>query len=261
MICIYKKDLLYWAIFFALLFACSLGIAFLQSAYGSSLEDAVTINAYDMSSAVYLQEGYVDQKIWQKDFDDALGAVEEDIAELDGLRDYLSQEELAKLDNYSPDNFKYIKEVDEFSATLAEMRKNAMAEKQRQIEQQRAREREQASASNNQSSNSSNSSSGSGNSGSSSSASGNVPNLMSAGVVNWGGYRFTWYSQKILPGGGLNIPGRHVNGAGFVCDGDGYIVAATAFGHGTTGNSPWGAWRSYDTGVSGNTVDLYTNWG
>lgn len=84
--------------------------------------------------------------------------------------------------------------------------------------------------------------------------------LRSAGVVNWGGYRFTWYSQNVLPGGGLNIPGRHVNSSGFVCDGDGYICAATAFGRGATGNSPWGAWKSYDTGVSGNTVDLYCNW-
>lgn len=92
------------------------------------------------------------------------------------------------------------------------------------------------------------------------SGSGGNIDLRSAGVVNWGGYRFTWYSQNVLPGGGLNIPGRHVNGAGFVCDGDGYIVAATAFGRGVTGSSPWGAWKSYDTGVSGNTVDLYTNW-
>lgn len=240
-----------------LVLACGLGVAFSQAAYGSSLEDAITLNAYNVSSAAYLQEGYADKKTWQVDFDDAIGALEEDIAELDSLRDYLSQEELAKLDNYSPDNFKYIKEIDEFSAMLAEMRENAMAEKQRQIEQQRAREREQASASINQSSSSS---SGSSSSSSSSSTSSSVPNLMSAGVVNWGGYRFTWYSQQILPGGGLNIPGRHVNSSGFVCDGDGYIVAATAFGRGTTGNSPWGAWKSYDTGVSGNTVDLYTNW-
>lgn len=84
--------------------------------------------------------------------------------------------------------------------------------------------------------------------------------LRSAGIVNWGSYRFTWYSQNVLPGGGLDIPGRHVNSTGFVCDCDGFIVAATAYGRGTTGNSPWGAWKSYDTGVSGNTVDLYTNW-
>ena len=88
---------------------------------------------------------------------------------------------------------------------------------------------------------------------------GNI-NLYNAGVVNWGEHRFTWYSQNVLPGGGLDIPGRYVNDAGFVCDGDGYIVASTAYGHGTTGDSPWGAWKSYDTGVSGNTVDLYTNW-
>lgn len=85
-------------------------------------------------------------------------------------------------------------------------------------------------------------------------------NLRRDGIVNWGGYRFTWYSERRLPGGGLNIPGRHVNGAGFVCDGDGYICAATAMGYGTTGDSPWGAWKSYDTGVSGNTVDMYVNW-
>lgn len=91
------------------------------------------------------------------------------------------------------------------------------------------------------------------------SSNGNI-DLRSAGVVDWGGHRFTWYSQNALPGGGLDIPGRHVNSAGFVCDGDGFIVAATAYGRGTTGNSPWGAWKSYDTGVSGNTVDLYTNW-
>lgn len=91
------------------------------------------------------------------------------------------------------------------------------------------------------------------------SSNGNI-DLRSAGVVNWGGYRFTWYSQNVLPGGGLDIPGRHVNSAGFVCDGDGFIVAASTYGRGTTGNSPWGAWKSYDTGVSGNTIDLYTNW-
>lgn len=90
-------------------------------------------------------------------------------------------------------------------------------------------------------------------------AGGNV-NLRSAGVVNDGGHRYTWYSQNVLPGGGLNIPGRHVNADGFVCDGDGYIVCASAYGSGATGNSPWGAWKSYDTGVSGNTVDLYTSW-
>ena len=260
MICIYKKDLLYWAVFFALLFACSLAIAFLQPAYGSSLEDAVTINAYDMSSAVYLQEGYVDQKIWQKDFDDALGAVEEDIAELDGLRDYLSQEELAKLDNYSPDNFKYIKEVDEFSATLAEMRKNAMAEKQRQIEQQRAREREQVSAPNNQSTSSSSSS---GNSGSSSFASGSGVLTPSAGVNWFNGRKETYYnldmSGVISNARAMGIEGEYwVRGDGVKMYGN-YVIVAAQMSKGTVIQTSLGTGIVLDYCPAG-TIDIATSW-
>ena len=243
MIYIYKKDLLYWAIFFALLFACSLGIAFLQSAYGSSLEDAVTIDAYDMSSAVYLQEGYADQEMWQKDFDSAIGAAEEDIAELDGLRGYLSQEELAKLDNYSPDNFKYIKEVDEFSATLAEMRENAMAERQRQIEQQRAREREQVSAPNNQSTSSSSSSSSS---------------FKSQGVIYQNGIRYTYYSSRVLYH--YRTPEWIAGSDGIYRDSNGYIVVASSdHSQGTVVSTPFGAGKVYDSGCASGTIDIYTN--
>ena len=35
------------------------------------------------------------------------------------------------------------------------------------------------------------------------------------GVINWSGMKFTWYSQRVLPGKGLNIPGRHVNKDGY----------------------------------------------
>lgn len=31
------------------------------------------------------------------------------------------------------------------------------------------------------------------------------------GVIHWGNWTWTWYSQRVLPGGGLHIPGRHVN--------------------------------------------------
>lgn len=49
--------------------------------------------------------------------------------------------------------------------------------------------------------------------------------FMYAGVINWNGMRFTYYSQSVLPGYGLDIPGRHVDG-GYVRDKDGYIVIA-----------------------------------
>ena len=51
--------------------------------------------------------------------------------------------------------------------------------------------------------------------------------LRRSGVLRWKGYKFTWYSQRKLPGRGLNIPGRHVDKQGFVCDRDGYIVVAS----------------------------------
>lgn len=47
------------------------------------------------------------------------------------------------------------------------------------------------------------------------------------GIIRWHGCTFTYYSQRVLPGGGLQIPGRHVDKRGFVCDKDGYIVIAS----------------------------------
>nr|WP_276939197.1 G5 domain-containing protein [Helcococcus sueciensis] len=79
------------------------------------------------------------------------------------------------------------------------------------------------------------------------------------GVINWGGYKFTYYSQSVLPGGGLNIPGRHVNAGGFVADGDGYIVIANSAPIGTIINTPFGyQGKVYDRGTYGNHMDVYT---
>lgn len=50
--------------------------------------------------------------------------------------------------------------------------------------------------------------------------------FMMLGRIEWGNYEYTYYSQSVLPGTGLNIPGRHVNEDGYVADGDGYIVLA-----------------------------------
>ncbi|WP_164996716.1 G5 domain-containing protein [Actinomyces minihominis] len=83
--------------------------------------------------------------------------------------------------------------------------------------------------------------------------------LMFMGVINWGGYKFTYYSQSVLPGGGLSIPGRHVNAGGFVSDGDGYIVLAGSAPMGTVYSTPFG-WpgKIYDRGTVGNHLDVYT---
>ncbi len=79
-----------------------------------------------------------------------------------------------------------------------------------------------------------------------------------SGVVNWGGYRFTYYSQQVLPGEGLEVPGRHVNAGGYVADADGYIVLAGDAAKGTVVDTPFGfKGKIYDRGTFGNHLDVY----
>lgn len=82
------------------------------------------------------------------------------------------------------------------------------------------------------------------------------------GVINWSGYKFTYYSQSVLPGGGLRIPGRHVNSNGFVADSNGYIVLASnrSIPKGTVINTPFGSkGKVYDrcASCSLNWYDVY----
>lgn len=88
--------------------------------------------------------------------------------------------------------------------------------------------------------------------------------LTKRGGVYWNpntGLKETWYSQKVLPGGGLNIPGRHVNDEGFVCDGDGYIcVASSTYAKGTIIETSRGMGKVYDAGCAPGVLDVYVNW-
>ena len=49
--------------------------------------------------------------------------------------------------------------------------------------------------------------------------------FMTKGVINENEKIFTYYSEKVLPGKGLKIPGRHTDG-GFVRDKDNFVVLA-----------------------------------
>ena len=85
-----------------------------------------------------------------------------------------------------------------------------------------------------------------------------LSDFMFSGVVYWSGYKFTYYSQSVLPGGGLSIPGRHVNADGYVSDGDGYIVLAGSAPLGTVYDTPFGyKGKIYDRGTSRNHLDVY----
>lgn len=88
--------------------------------------------------------------------------------------------------------------------------------------------------------------------------------LTKSGGVYWNpntGLKETWYSQRVLPGGGLSIPGRHVNSEGFVCDGDGYIcVSSSTYPKGTVIETSRGMGKVYDTGCAPGVLDIYVNW-
>ncbi len=84
------------------------------------------------------------------------------------------------------------------------------------------------------------------------------------GVINWNGSKWTYYSEKVLPGGGLNIPGRHVDEYGFVCDENGYICLAadpSYIARGSVIATPFGReGKIYDCGCAYGTVDCYVSW-
>ncbi len=83
--------------------------------------------------------------------------------------------------------------------------------------------------------------------------------LIWMGVIYWGDYRWTYYSESVLPGGGLNIPGRYTDEIGFVCDENGYIcLASSDLSYGTIVPTPFGRMGCvYDSGCPSGTLDVY----
>ena len=83
------------------------------------------------------------------------------------------------------------------------------------------------------------------------------------GVVYYNGHKETYYSQRVLPGGGLNIPGRYVAEDGTIRDENGYICVAadTSFlSYGSIVETSLGIGKVYDSGCAYGTVDIYTDW-
>lgn len=89
------------------------------------------------------------------------------------------------------------------------------------------------------------------------------PLTASMGVKRFNGHKETYYSQRVLSGGGLKIPGRHIANDETIRDKDGYIVVATDYSfkpkHSTFITS-LGPAKVYDTGCAYGVVDIYCNW-
>ena len=83
----------------------------------------------------------------------------------------------------------------------------------------------------------------------------------SKGVNYFNGHKETYYSQRVLPGGGLKIPGRHVASDGTIRDENNYIcVASSDYKKGTIVETSLGTGKVYDSGCASGTIDIYTNW-
>lgn len=83
------------------------------------------------------------------------------------------------------------------------------------------------------------------------------------GRFSYNGHTETYYSQKMLPGGGLRIPGRHVRYDGVICDKDGYVCVASPNSYDRSVrkviDTSLGLGKAYDY-CPGGSVDIYTNW-
>lgn len=86
---------------------------------------------------------------------------------------------------------------------------------------------------------------------------------LSKGAQYWGGHKETYYSQRVLPGTSLNIPGRHVADDGTVRDGDGFICVAanpSFMAKGSVLITSLGPAKVYDSGCAHGIIDIYVNW-
>lgn len=79
------------------------------------------------------------------------------------------------------------------------------------------------------------------------------------GVVYYGDYKYTWYDDTTLDGGGLVIKGRHYDEQGYICDEQGYIcVASSELDKGTIVYTPFGKQgKVYDSGCPFGVIDVY----
>ena len=89
------------------------------------------------------------------------------------------------------------------------------------------------------------------------------PLSASKGALYFDGHKETYYSERVLPGPGLQIPGRHAADDGTIRDIDGYISVAANYSYLPKGSivmTSLGPAKVYDTGCAYGVVDIYVNW-
>ena len=216
--------------------------------FGETLYNApTTMVAYNTSleGREYLQEGYVNQEQWQNEFNAKAAELESIHSELLELRDYLSEDNQAVVDNFNLDSFKYISELEETSGQFATMRDEALAAKERQ-RQQRVAQQQQQQATHQQS------------------YSGSSSRLTRSGGVNYyNGNKETYYnlnmSGVISNAQSMGIQGNYwIRDDGVKMYGD-YVIVAAQMDKGTLISTSLGTGIVLDYCPAG-TIDIATNW-
>lgn len=203
------------------------------------VSDTSALDEYEFPTLPYQEAGYSDIKSYWEDFTSRRASFEGVSTRMqEEFAGYFTEEDIAAMDDLELKltNCTSIEKIDEYEAELNTIVNAAKEARDAEIAAQQT-----ATAS---------TSSGSGN------YSGSYYDFLRDGVVYYNGNKYTYYSQRVLPGGGLNIPGRHVDG-GFVKDGDGYICVANDGPLGSVISTPWGEAKIYDRGTSGNHYDVY----
>ena len=222
-----------------------IGISIAVPARAEEPDTPQTLVAYSLTAegSEYLQEGYVEKAAWQAEFESQSQETQQIHAELLDLRDYLSEENAAKVDNFSIDNFNYIEELQNVKDEFTTMRDEALAAKERQLEQQRQKEQQQSQPSNTQTV-----------------YSGNGSGLtQSSGVNYYCGRRETYYSSRVLYH--YRTSEWAVDSEGFYRTAEGYyVVAASDMAQGTVFQGSKGMCQVLDSGCAAGTTDYYVSW-
>lgn len=222
-----------------------IGISIAAPARAEEPDTPRTLVAYSLTAegSEYLQEGYVEKAAWQAEFEAQFQEIQQIHAELLDLRNYLSEENAAKVDNFSIDNFNYIEELQNVKDEFTIIRDEALAAKERQLEQQRQKEQQQSQPSNTQTVYSSNSSG----------------LTQSSGVNYYGGRKETYYSSRVLYH--YRTPEWTVDSEGFYRTAEGYyVVAASDMAQGTVFQGSKGMCQVLDSGCAAGTTDYYVSW-
>lgn len=85
------------------------------------------------------------------------------------------------------------------------------------------------------------------------------------GVIEYNGYYYTYYSELVMPGENLYIPGRWTDSDGFVRDENGYLCLASntpeTMDRFSYVDTPWGTGIIYDYGTGNDyVIDVYVGW-